>query len=140
MARRTRQRALFPRVFDASSLINIERSGQKAMAMLRRQRDSVLIPEKVAGEVNQPGTPLSLFLASHPEVKTPSQSDEEGDEFLRLTRQREIHDGEAAAMAVAKFRKLPLVIDERETTATGKARRHGIETYTSEDFLQGRIP
>lgn len=47
------QKSLFTHVFDASSLIDIE--GNRRIADLRRLRDMVLMPEKVAKEISQPG-------------------------------------------------------------------------------------
>lgn len=134
MGKKPVQPELLQYVFDASSLINIERN--RKMSLMRNARGAVLIPEKVAGEVNQPGTPLSRFILAYPEVVTPFLSAHEEHEYLRVRRQPGIHDGEASAIAVALSRKKSLVIDEKETRATGKAREHGIEALTSQEFVK----
>jgi len=41
-------------------------------------------------------------------------------------------------MAIALKRELRLVIDERNTKATGKARNHGIKVFSSEEFIKGK--
>lgn len=128
------QKKLFQYVFDASSLINIERTGK--MAYLRRRREEILIPEKIAKEVNLPQSPLHRFLIRYPEVVTSFQNGED-EEYLWIRSQVGIDDGEAAAMAIALKRKFTLVIDERDTKANGKAKNHGIKTLSWKEFLRG---
>lgn len=122
-------------VMDASSLINIERT--KKMKLLRQNKGSVLIPEKIAREVAfAPGIsrskPLKKFILKHPELVTPFQNDEE-NEYLRLRSEPGIHDGEAAAIAVALKRKLPLVIDD--VRGKTKAQSLSIPTKSWKEFL-----
>lgn len=124
---------LFPYVFDSSSLINIERG--KKMTILRRRKDEVLIPEKVAAEVNQPNTPLHRFVSNFRETITQFEKDEE-EEYLRVRSQVGIDDGEAAAIAIAIKRHLLLIIDDRK--AKEKADKHGVQTLTWDDFVKGR--
>jgi len=120
-------------VFDSSSLINIERN--RKMTILRSRRQEVLIPEKVEREVNQPNTPLHRFITRfRQQVITPFQNNEE-DEYLRVRSQRGIHDADAAAIAMALKRRLPLIIDDKK--AREKADDHGIETLSWKDFIQG---
>ena len=123
---------LFPYVFDSSSLINVERS--KKMTILRRRKDEVLIPEKVAVEINQPNTPLHRFISNFREVVTRFENDEE-EEYLRVRSQVGIDDGEAAAIAMAIKRRLTLIIDDKK--AKQKAEKHGVPTHTWQDFVQG---
>jgi len=125
------QRELFKYVFDASSLINIERN--KKIGRLRRRKGAVLIPEKVALEVDMPNSPLHRFISKYPDVVTPFQNSEE-EEYLRTRSQVGIDDGEAAAIAVALKRKLPLVIDDRKGKT--KAENHEIQTLRWNDFLK----
>ena len=134
MARKPFHAELIRFVFDASALINIERSGQ--MDRLRSIKGAVLISEKVAGEVNQRGKPLARFIRSYPEVVTGFVSAREESDYLRFRKQLEIHGGEASAMAIALNRDKCLVIDEKETKATGKAREHGIATMSSQEFIK----
>ena len=127
-------KSLFQFVFDSSSLIWIER--KSFMSHLRRRHSEVILPEKVAEEVRQPGFPLENFLDRHPEVVIPLSSAEEY-RYLEIRGQPGIHDGEAAAMTVALSRQLPLVIDESEKRARGKAENHGIRCLGWEDFIRG---
>lgn len=126
------QKSLFQYIFDSSSLINIERN--KGMTILRKRRGEVLIPEKVAVEVNQPNTPLHRFISKFNQVVTRFQNNEE-QEYLRVRSQIGIDDGEAAAIAMAIKRRLPLVIDDRK--GKKKAESHGVRTLAWQDFVQG---
>jgi len=66
---------------------------------------------------------------------TPFQDNEE-EEYLRILLQPGIDPGEASAITIASKRKLPLVIDERDTKATGKAKNHGVNTLSWQKFLE----
>jgi predicted nucleic acid-binding protein len=134
MGKKPLQLEFFQYVFDASSLINIERS--RRMRVLRSVKGAILIPERVGREVNVLGSALRRFIRACPGVVTPFASLEEEHEYLRFCRQRVIDEGEASAMAIALSRKKTLVIDERETKATGKAREHGIEVLSSQEFVK----
>lgn len=128
-------------VIDSSSLINIDRNA--GIRMLEKRKGTVLIPEKVVYEVAEdPRIPekdrLRKFVLQNIEMKTEFQNNE-ADEYLRILKQPGIDSGEAAAMAIALIRRLPLVVDERETKATGKAKNHGIKTLSWRDFLKGNI-
>lgn len=127
------QVSLFRYVFDASSLINIERN--RKMTQLRRRRGEILIPEKVASEVNIPNSPLHGFISRYPQVITSFQNSEE-EEYLRVRSQAGIHDGEAAAIAIASKRNLTLVIDDNKGKT--KAENHKIQTLSWNDFLGER--
>ena len=135
MGKKAVQPELIQYVFDASSLINIERS--RSMGVLRSVKGAILIPEEVAGEVNVPGSPLRRFIVAYPDVVTPFVSVGERHEYLGFCSQlRVIHKGEASAMAIALSRNKILVIDEKETRATGKAREHGINVLSSQEFVR----
>jgi predicted nucleic acid-binding protein len=124
------QKSLFQYLFDSSSLINIERS--KKMTVLRKRRGEVLIPEKVAAEVNQPNTPLHRFISKFYQVVIQFQNNEE-QEYLRVRSQIGIDDGEAAAIAMAIKRQLPLVIDDKK--GREKAENHGVRILSWQDFI-----
>ena len=128
------QVSLFRYVFDASSLINIEKN--RKMTQLRKRRAEVLIPKKVADEVSQPNKPLQRFINSYPKVVTHFQ-DKEEEEYLLLIRQTDviIDDGEAAAIAIADMRKLPIVIDDK--AGGKKAKNHQIRTLSWIEFIRG---
>jgi predicted nucleic acid-binding protein len=132
----TIQKELFLYVFDSSALINIKRNGKTRT--LQKRKGGILIPEKVAAEINHPMVPLvdplRKFISKYPQVVTPFQNKEE-EEYLRIRSQPGIHDGEASAMTIALKRNYPLVIDEKDTKATGKAKNHGIKTLNWKEFL-----
>lgn len=131
MQKKAFQKALFQHVIDASSLINIERN--RNMTQLRRRKGEILIPVKVAEEVNQPNTPLSRFIDNYPQIITQFQNNEE-EEYLRVRRQVGIDDGEAAAIAISFKRKIPLVIDDKR--GKEKAENHGIQTLGWKNFIR----
>lgn len=125
-------------VMDSCSLINIDRD--VGIRGLEKRKGMILIPEKVAYEVAYDPRigktdRLRKFILQNSKLVIEFQNGEE-DEYLRILKQPGIHDGEAAAMVIALTRNLPLVIDERETKATGKAKNHGIETLKWQDFLK----
>ena len=55
---------------------------------------------------------------------------------MLVLRQPGIDEGEASVIAIAAKRHLPLVIDERDTKATGKAKNHGVDTLSWQKFLK----
>ncbi|MBL7210125.1 MAG: hypothetical protein ISS52_08505 [Dehalococcoidia bacterium] len=124
-------------IIDSSSLINIEQT--KGIKALEQRRGALLISERIAFEVAyhpeiRKTDRLRQFVLRNPEVITPFKDNEE-KEYLQILRQPGIDPGEASAMAIALKRKLPLVIDERDTKATGKAKNHGIHTLSWHEFL-----
>jgi predicted nucleic acid-binding protein len=122
---------------DSSSLINIEQKvGTK---ILEQPKGAILISERVAFEVAldprvKKMDPLRQFVLKNPQVVTQFQNDEE-EEYLRVLKQPGIDPGEASVMAMAIKRQLPLVIDERNTKAKGKADNHGVKTLSWQSFL-----
>ena len=131
---------LWKYIMDASSLINIEHN--TGINELEKRKGAILMPEQVAKEVAfnpkiKKTDPLRKFVIRNPQVITKFQNDEEV-EYLRIMSQPGIGTGEASAIAVALNRNLPLVIDEKETKAKGKANNHGISTLSWQDFLKGR--
>lgn len=139
MKRKTFNLQLWRYVLDSSSLINIQR--EKGIRILEKRKGAILISEKVKYEVAEDprilkNDPLRQFIFKNPEIVTQFQ-DDEGEEYLKILRQQGIDPGEASVMAIALKRGLPLIIDERNTKATGKAQNHGIQTYTWKEFLKG---
>jgi predicted nucleic acid-binding protein len=125
-------------VVDSSSLINIEKN--ESVRALELRKGAILISERVAYEVaDDPKIlktdPLRKFVSGNPQMITQFQDNEE-EEYLRILRQQGIDPGEASVMAIALKRRIPLVIDERDTKATGKANNHGIKTLSWQKFLR----
>jgi len=126
-------------VIDSSSLINIEHN--RGIRTVEQRRGALVISERIAFEVayhpNIKRTdPLRQFVVENPEIVTKFQNDEE-EECLRILQQAGIDYGEASVIAIASKRHLPLVIDERDTKATGKAKNHGVNTLSWQQFLKG---
>jgi predicted nucleic acid-binding protein len=136
MRKKGYQPGLFQYVFDTSSLINIERL--KKMEHLRKRIGEIIIPEKVAEEINHPGKPLSNLVQKHPHVVAKFNGREEEEEYLRILRLPGMDPGEAAAIVIALRRKLPLVVDDKVGKATAK--NYGLQTLSWKDFINGAIP
>ena len=125
-------------VIDSSSLINIEQN--RGVRTLEQRRGAIIISERVAYEVAEnpkilKTDPLRQFVMANPQIVTQFQNDEE-EEYLMVLRQPGIDEGEASVIAIASKRHLPLVIDERDTKATGKAKNHGVGTLRGQNFLK----
>jgi predicted nucleic acid-binding protein len=125
-------------VIDSSSLINIEQ--KTGVRSLEQRKGAILLSEKVAYEVaHHPKIKktdlLRQFVLRNPQVVTQFQ-DDEGKEYLKILQQQGVDPGEASAMAIALKRNLTLIIDERNTKATGKANNHGIKTLGWQEFLK----
>lgn len=126
-------------IMDSSSLINIQRN--VGIRALKKRMGAILIAPQVAYEVAfdprvRKTDPLRQFVIENPQVVTQFQHDEE-EEYLSFASQPGIGPGEASAMAIALKRNIPLVIDERDTKAKGKANNHGIKTLNWKEFLKG---
>jgi len=129
------QTEFFQYVFDACSLINIER--YRKMNELRKRKGSIIIPEKVAYEVAydpriHSNAPLRKFILKYPQLITQFQDNEE-KEYLQIRSQIGIDDGEASAITIALKRNLPLVIDDKK--GREKAKNHNLKTLSWKDFL-----
>lgn len=139
MKKKTFNREFWQYVVDSCSLINIEQ--KEGVKTLERRKGAILISDRIAYEVARDPRinktdPLRQFVLRNPQMITQFQ-DNEGEEYLRILKQRGIDPGEASAMAITLKRKLPLIIDERDTKATGKAKNHGIKTLSWREFLRG---
>jgi predicted nucleic acid-binding protein len=127
-------RSLFPKVFDSSSLISIEKS--KRMPALRARKDEVILPRKVAEEVASQESPLRRFVKRNPAVIT-DLTPKEQNRFLELMSEPNIDAGEAAAISVAEARGHPLVI--ADGAARRRAVRLGVNCIAWRDFVDGRV-
>jgi predicted nucleic acid-binding protein len=138
MKKKSFAREFWQYVIDACSLINIEH--KKGIKALEDRRGAVLISEKVAYEVAgdpkiSKTDPLRQFVMANPQIVTQFQNNEE-EEYLMVLRQPGIDEGEASVISIASKRHLTLVIDERDTKATGKAKNHGVNTLSWQKFLK----
>ena len=125
-------------VIDSSSLINIEQN--RGVRTLAQRKGALLISERIAFEVAyhpdvRKTDPLRQFVVENPQIVTQFQNNEE-EEYLRILLQPGIDEGEASVIAIASKRHLPLVIDERDTKATGKAKNHDVNTLSWQQFLK----
>jgi len=126
-------------VVDASSLINIEHN--RGVRTLEERKGAILISERVAYEVAEhpkvlKTDPLRQFVERNHQIVTQFKDNEE-EQYLLILQQPGIDEGEASVIAIASKRHLPLVIDERDTKATGKAKNHGVDTLSWQNFLKG---
>ena len=124
-----------PYVFDASSLINLER--QNKLWHLTEHGDSVVIHYRIAKEVTKnPRSDLAEWVARHPDRITHTFLTQESELYIRLRQQRtpKIQDPDAIAIAIAWYRKGFLVCDDN--AALQKAKRHDVNCLTVDLFLQ----
>jgi predicted nucleic acid-binding protein len=131
-------RELWQYVIDSTSLINIER--REGIRALKIRKGAILISQEVAYEVAYhprvlKTDPLRQFVVENPQILTQFQNNEE-EQYLRILQQPGIDPGEASVIAIALKRRFPLVIDERDTKATGKAKNHGVNTLSWQEFLK----
>jgi predicted nucleic acid-binding protein len=124
-------------VFDAHALINIEHN--KGIKALEDRRGAILISERVAYEVAEhpkvtKTDPLRQFVERNRQIVTEFQNNEE-EEYLLILAQEGIHEGEASVIAIALKRHLPLVIEQGDKKAAAKAKNHGVNTLSWQQFL-----
>lgn len=139
MKKKGSTREFWQYVIDSSSLINIEHN--RGVRTLGQRRGAILISERVEYEVAKDPKilktdPLRQFVVANPQIVTKFQNNEE-EECLRILQQAGIDYGEASVIAIASKRHFPLVIDERDAKATGKAKNHGVKTLSWQEFLRG---
>ena len=72
--------------------------------------------------------PLATWLGNHWGCVSEFATSAEGELYLRLFRQPEIHDPDAAAVAVALCRGWDLVVEDK--TARQKAENHGVRCWS----------
>jgi predicted nucleic acid-binding protein len=124
-------------VFDATSLIYFER--RKRLARLQGSGVRLYVPDRVAKEVDKPRYPLEKWLEANRGLVT-RMLPEEGRLYLRFLAQPEtrLHDGEAAALAIALHRTAKVVTDDE--AARRKASSHGISFLTTKEFIAQVLP
>ncbi len=121
-------------VFDASSLINLEKDG-RSLSVLDSLAGRMFIPHKIAGEVDDPRSALGRWLLRNNRCVTQLLPPAEHQLYYQFLTQTDpkIHDGEATALAVALNRGATLVIDDN--TAKKKAESHGVRCLSVGEFL-----
>jgi len=97
-------------VFDASSLINLEKD---SLPVLNDLVGRMFIPRKIAKEVGDPRSALGRWLSRNDRCVTQLLTEEHQlyYQFITQTNLR-IHDGEATALAVALNRAATLIVDD----------------------------
>jgi predicted nucleic acid-binding protein len=124
-----------PFVFDASSLINLER--QNKLWHLTHHKDLIIIHERIAKEVTKdPHSGLSIWIANHPNTVTHTFLTQESELYIKLRQQKtpKIQDPDAIAISIAWYRNCFLVCDD--IAAITKANQHGVKCLTVEQFIQ----
>ena len=124
-----------PYVFDASSLINLER--QDRLWHLSEHGGLVVIHQRIAKEVTKnPRSGLAGWIAKHPSGITYTFLPQESELYIRLRQQKspKIHDPEAIAIAIAWYRKGFLVCDDN--SALQKANHHDVACLTANEFIE----
>lgn len=120
-------------VLDADALIRLKAS--KRLAQLRNPGRSILIPERVRNELRRaPG--WREWLETHRDNISGFVA-QESDAYLTLLRQEhpKVHDGEAAAIAIAMHRRNATLVSE-DKAARQKAQHRGVPVATTQEFLQ----
>jgi predicted nucleic acid-binding protein len=121
-------------VLDACSLIHIERRSD--LKYLPQPDSRMFVPDRVAREVNKPGTRLHTWLKRHPKAITRFVG-EEGRLYLLFLREG-LDDGEAAALAMAEQRSATLVTDDK--AARNLAVSRGVQSDDTETYLRVIVP
>ena len=105
------------------------------MHVLRARHAEIVIPAKVSEEVSSQTSPLKRFIKRFPHVVVTLTKQEE-TRYLGLLGQRGVDPGEAASIAIAENRRLPLVIIDGVPKRL--ATRLGIKCINWRDFVAGR--
>lgn len=124
-----------PFVFDASSLINLERLNK--LWHLTQHKDLVIIHERIAKEVTKdPHSDLSVWIANHPNNITHTFLTQESELYITLRQQKtpKIQDPDAIAISIAWYRNCFLVCDD--TAAITQAKHHGVICLSVDQFIQ----
>ena len=131
---RGQQELVFDRyIFDADSLINLERSDN--LKRLRPPGDAITVPDRVAREVREPGSLLHRWLERYPHVVSRFATPSESAAYVALkVADPSLGDGEASAIAMARERQAVLVMDD--VHAGEAARRHGVVPIGTDEFLR----
>ena len=120
-----KHRTLSPLVLDASVAINLLAT-ERPWEILSCQGFRAFVPEKVVGEVSRcPVTKRVFDQSRHPIRISPNVDVVElthAETAVFVTLAQSLGDGEAASIALAMSRRLPLALDDRRARAI--AREH----------------
>lgn len=131
------QSFLFHCVLDASSLIQLERSGRRGMRVLRTRNQEVVITRRVADEVTgERASPLTRFITRYPHVVVELDEAEERL-FLMALQVPGMDPGEASAIAVAMTRRMTLVCEDGP--ARRLARQLNLRLMDWQQFAAGQL-
>jgi len=122
-------------VFDSSSLIDIEHS--RYLRRLRPPGNFLVVPSRVAKEVNRRGSPLATWLNRGKVADF--VVDSEGQLFLMLRRrERLLSDADIQGVVIAHHREGTYVVNEK--AASRVAQSLGVECLNAEEFLREFFP
>lgn len=130
---------LRPLVLDASVAINLLATGQP-WSILTALGFRAQIPEQVLGEVVRcPITKRAYSDEKHPFRISPNVEivqlvSVEVDDFVNIA--QHVGDGEAASIAVALARRLPLALDDRRARTIAKARDGSVDLVWTTELLR----
>jgi predicted nucleic acid-binding protein len=96
----------------------------------------IVVPDRVAREIAKPRTGLAAWLSKHPGVVSRFATAQESSLYLSLMQQAtpKVDDGEAAAIALCRERRLLLVTEDK--AARRKAEEHNVAWVNAEEFLE----
>jgi predicted nucleic acid-binding protein len=132
-------KGLRPLVLDASVAINLLATGQP-WSILTALGFRAHVPEQVLREVVRcPITQRAYSDEKHPfrispNVEIVQLASAEVEDFVAIA--QHVGDGEAASIAVALARKLPLALDDRRARSTAKARDGTIGLIWTTELLR----
>lgn len=131
-----------PVILDTCVLINFAAIGR--LDLLTAHPDwTFLVTEHVRDEVNEHYADqfdaVRAAVADGTLAELRGNSPEELDDFARLSALRSLGDGECSAIAAAKHRALPLVIDDRSVRNKAQRFHHAIQLLQTQDVFVGLI-
>ena len=134
-------------VADATPLIALARI--QRLELLREHYDQVLIGSVVKAETIDAGRSVRAQGVEQIEAAVDagwltiaSSTDAENDLMQRLSQRSRLHQGEAESIALARVRKLPLVVDDKEARSVARAvgvRHVGTVSVLLEAYLRHRL-
>lgn len=127
-------------VFDSSSLIELEEPDGKGLrCMPDRPGNWLIVPSKVAKEMNTKGAPADTKNWLRSGKISRFNVDSEHRLFMKIiVEERSLSDADVQGIVIAYHRKATYVVEE--AAATRVARRLGIRTIKVEQFLQEVMP
>ncbi len=126
-------------VFDTSSLIEIERGHNGLKLMPDQPGKWLVVPSKVAKEVNSEGAPVDTKNWLRSGRPSTFSVDDERRLFMQIRRQETLlSDADIEGIVIAYHRKGMYVVEEGR--ATSVARGLGVNTMNARQFLDKVMP